>query len=449
MRIAIVREVAGKNLALLLLFFSAISPLQAGQFAYGLGYMATHSDNITREASNERSEVVHSYLAGFSYLENTADLVARVFAQATYYDYQDDVFTDEDVYNLNSSLVWTISPQRFTWTVEDAYEETQIVATAADTPANRTNINVFSTGPDLYVRLNPVNTLAFGARVGNVSTSEANIDNDRLSASARWLYEANSYSAYSLNFETLNVNYDDTISNIDYTRHDAFARVDYHPSRSQYLIDLGATKISPERGKELEGSLTRLSWIRQLTQESSFGLSASGEYADTGADILAASTAAGLTIGAPGSTTTTLSSDVVTGDVYYAKRANMFYTRRGSQFRVNFSANTQDIDFEITPQDRKENAGFLEVGYFYSETTSVILFTEQTKIEYQNFFRRDTDRDSGIRLGYRVSRSIGLELEGRRTDRSSTDPNAEFEENRIFLSILYSSGQLFAPMHTR
>ncbi len=449
MRIAIVREVAGKNLALLLLFFSAISPLQAGQFAYGLGYMATHSDNITREASNERSEVVHSYLAGFSYLENTADLVARVFAQATYYDYQDDVFTDEDVYNLNSSLVWTISPQRFTWTVEDAYEETQIVATAADTPANRTNINVFSTGPDLYVRLNPVNTLAFGARVGNVSTSEANIDNDRLSASARWLYEANSYSAYSLNFETLDVNYDDTISNIDYTRHDAFARVDYHPSRSQYLIDLGATKISPERGKELEGSLTRLSWIRQLTQESSFGLSASGEYADTGADILAASTAAGLTIGAPGSTTTTLSSDVVTGDVYYAKRANMFYTRRGSQFRVNFSANTQDIDFEITAQDRKENAGFLEIGYFYSETTSVILFTEQTKIEYQNFFRRDTDRDSGIRLGYRVSRSIGLELEGRRTDRSSTDPNAEFEENRVFLSILYSSGQLFAPMHTR
>lgn len=449
MRIAIVGEVAGKNLALLLLFFSAISPLQAGQFAYGLGYMATHSDNITREASNERSEVVHSYLAGFSYLENTADLVARVFAQATYYDYQDDVFTDEDVYNLNSSLVWTISPQRFTWTVEDAYEETQIVATAADTPANRTNINVFSTGPDLYVRLNPVNTLAFGARVGNVSTSEANIDNDRLSASARWLYEANSYSAYSLNFETLDVNYDNTISNIDYTRHDAFARVDYHPSRSQYLIDLGATKISPERGKELEGSLTRLSWIRQLTQESSFGLSASGEYADTGADILAASTAAGLTIGAPGSTTTTLSSDVVTGDVYYAKRANMFYTRRGSQFRVNFSANTQDIDFEITPQDRKENTGFLEVGYFYSETTSVILFTEQTKIEYQNFFRRDTDRDSGIRLGYRVSRSIGLELEGRRTDRTSTDPNAEFEENRVFLSILYSSGQLFAPMHTR
>lgn len=449
MRIATGGEVAGKNLALLLLFFSAVSPLQAGQFAYGLGYMATHSDNIERDASNERSELVHSYLAGFSYLENTADLVARVFAQATYYDYQDDTFTDESVYNLNSSLIWTISPQRFTWTVEDAYEETQISTTVADTPANRTNINVFSTGPDLYVRLSPVNTLAFGARAGDVSTSETNIDNDRLSASARWLYQATSFSIYSVNFETLDVNYDDNASNIDYTRHDAFVRADYHPSRSQYLIDLGASKISPDRGEELEGTLTRLSWIRQLTQESSFGLSASGEYADTGADVLAASTAAGLSIGTPSSTTTALSSDVVTSDVYYAKRANMFYTRRGSQFRVDFLANTQDIDFETTAQDRKEYAGFLEVGFFYSQATSVKLFTEQTRTEYLNFVRRDTDRDSGVRLGYRVSRSIGLELEGRRTDRSSTDPTAEFEENRVFLSIVYSSGQLFAPMHTR
>jgi hypothetical protein len=449
MRIAIVGETTGRSLAFFLLFFGAISPLQAGQFAYGLGYVATHSDNIARDALNERSEWVHSYLAGFSYLENTADLMARVFAQATYYDYQDDTFDDESVYNLNSSLIWTISPQRFTWTLEDAYAETQISTTTADTPANRTNINVFSTGPDLYVRLSPVNTLAFGVRAGNVSTSETNIDNDRLSTSASWLYQATSFSTYSINFETLDVTYDDAVSNIDYTRHDAFVRADYHPSRSQYLIDLGASKISPDSGRELEGTLTRFSWIRQLTQESSFGLSASGEYADTGADVLAASTAAGLSIGTPSSTTTTLSSDVVTSDVYYAKRANMFYTRHGSQFRVDFLANSQDIDFETTAQDRKEYGGALEVGFFYSQATSVKLFTEQTRTEYLNFVRRDTDRDSGIRLGYLVSRRIGLELEGRRTDRASTDPTAEFEENRVFLSIVYSSGELFVPMHTR
>jgi hypothetical protein len=140
---------------------------------------------------------------------------------------------------------------------------------------------------------------------------------------------------------------------------------------------------------------------------------------------------------------------VVTGDVYYAKRANLFYTRRGGSFWVNLSASTQDLDFETTAQDRKEKIGFLELDFFYTGTTSIKLFTEQTRIEYLNFFREDTDRNSGIRLGYRVSRRIGLELEGRRVDRTSTDPTAEFEENRAFLSIIYSSGPLFAPVYTR
>lgn len=449
MRTSISGEAAGKSLAFFLLFFGAMAPLQAGQFAYGLGYTATRSDNITRDNANERSETVHTYLAGFSYLENTADIVARIFAQASYYDYQDDIFDDESVYNLNSSLLWTISPQRFTWTVEDAYEEKRISATTADTPDNRTDVNVFSTGPDLYLRLNPVNTLAFGARAENVSAGESNIDNDRLNASARWLYEANSYSTYSLNLEATDVNYDDSITNTDYARRDFFVRADYRPSRSQYLLDYGATKINPDRGEELDGTLTMLSWIRQLTNESSFGLSASREFADTGTDILAASTAAGLSMGTPVSTTTTLSSDVVTGDVYYAKRANLFYTRRGGSFWVNLSASTQDLDFETTAQDRKEKIGFLELDYFYTGTTSIKFFTEQTRIEYLNFFREDTDRNSGIRLGYRVSRRIGLELEGRRVDRTSTDPTAEFEENRAFLSIIYSSGPLFAPVYTR
>lgn len=426
-----------------------MAPLQAGQFAYGLGYTATRSDNITRASANEISETVHSYLAGFSYLENTADLVARVFAQATYYDYQDDTFSDESVYNLNSSLLWTISPQRFTWTVEDTYEEKRISATAVDTPDNRTDVNVFSTGPDVYLRLNPVNTLALGARAGNVSASDTNIDNDRFSASARWLYEANSFSTYSINLQAADVNYDDPASNVDYSRHDFFVRADYRPSRSQYLLDYGATRISPDLGEELDGTLTMLSWIRQLTYESNVGLSASREFADTGTDILAASTAAGLSMGSPVSTGTPLSSDVVTGDVYYAKRVNFFYTRRGGSFWVNLSASTQDLDFETTAQDREEKGGFLELDYFYSGTTSIKLFTEQTRIEYLNFVRRDTDRNSGIRLGYRVSRRIGLELEGRRVDRTSTDPAAEFEENRAFLAIIYSSGPLFAPVYTR
>ncbi|MCR4346517.1 MAG: outer membrane beta-barrel protein [Sulfuricaulis sp.] len=441
--------VASKRLVLIVLLAGAVSAVQAGDFAYGLGYTATRSDNITRAPSNERSDTVHSYLAGFAYQERTSEVVARILALAEYHDYQNDTFSDEGVYNLNSSLLWTISPQRFTWTVEDVYQETQITNTTADTPSNRTNVNVFSTGPDFYLRFNPVHTLALGARAGNVSTGRANADNDRFSSSASWLYQANSTSVYSVNFQLLDVNYDDSTLNNDYTRHDVFARAEYRPSRSQYVIDLGTSKISRDRGQDLDGTLARLSWVRQLTTESSFGMSASGEFSDTGADVLSASTATASSTGLPVSTSTSQTSDVVTSDVYYAKRGSIFYNRRGSSFAIDSSAYTQELDFETTPQDRKENGVRLQLDFFYSGATTVTLFTEQARIQYQNFVREDTDRDSGLRLGYRVNRTVSLGLEGRRTDRTSTISVVEYEENRVFLSVLYSSSPLFTPISTR
>ena len=449
MQVIRIGRVSSKLLALLILLTGCVSLSQAADFAYGLQYTAARSDNISRTPSNEISETTHSYLAGFTYLERTSDVTARILAQAEYHDYQDDIFADETVYNLNSSLVWTISPQRFTWTVDDVYEQTQLDTTTVDTPANRTNVNVFSTGPDFFLRFNPVHTLAIGARAGNVYTGQANADNNRFSGLARWLYQATSASVYSLNFHTMNVNYDDSTLNNDYARHDVFARAEYRPSRSQYIIDLGATAIKRDRGEDLDGTLARLSWIRQLTTESSFGMSASGEFSDTGTDILTALNASESFTGMPVSTSVSQASDIVTSDVYYAKRGNIFYYRRGASFAMDFSASTQELDFETTPQDRKEIDGRLELNYFYSGTTSITLFTEQTRTDYQNFVREDTDRDSGLRLGYRVSRTVTLSLEGRRTDRTSTDPTVEYEENRVFLSLLYSSSPLFTPISTR
>lgn len=437
-----------------------VAPVQAGDFAYGLGYTASHSDNITRAPSNERSEVTNIYLAGFAYMERTVDLIAQVLAQGEFRDYRDDVFGDESVFNVKSSALWIISPQRFTWTLEDSFEEEQIDPTAVDTPANRANVNSFSTGPDFYVRFSPVNTLALGARLGNVATGSANADNNRFSGSARWLYQATAVSTYSLNFQTMNVNYDDSTVNTDFTRHDIFLRGDYQPSRSRYLVDLGTTRINPERGRELDGSLARLSWIRQLTQESTFGLAASGEYSDTGTDVLAAASAAtsvatspaGIPTGSENLSSTSpgaLVSDAVTSDVYYAKRGEVFYNRRGSSFGVDFIAYGRELDFETTAQDRKETGGRLELAFFYSGATTITLFTEQLKTDFQDFVREDTERDSGLRFNYRATRTLTLGLEGRRTDRSSTVPTVEYKENRVFLSLLYTSSSLFSPIPTR
>ena len=430
-----VGETKNRWLVMLILLLGVVAPLQAGDFGYRLGYTATRSDNIARAPSNERSETFHSYLAGLVYLEQTADVVARVLARVVYRDYQSEAFSDQTVFNMNSSLLWNVSPQRFTWTAVDVYGQSLIDTAAVNTPANRTKTNVFSTGPDVYVQLNPVHTLAFGARADTVSTGQLNTDNDRLSGTASWLYQATAVSTYSLNFQRLDVKYDDSLTNVSYVSRRSFLRAEYSFPRSQYRIDLGASNVDPDRGRSQERTLARLSWTRQLTPESSFRLFAAGEFTDTGTDILAASNAsAPVSASAP----TTLSPNSVTSDAY-SKRASIFYAHRGGQFGLNFFVSARDLDYETAQQDSMSRTAYLATDFFYSATTSVKLFTGYAIAEYQNLDRRNTDRNSGVSLNYRLARAVTLGLMGQHSDRSSTVAAGEYQENRVLLSIQYSS----------
>jgi hypothetical protein len=441
----------GKLAITVILYISIVLSLQAGETDYGLGYLATHSDNITRVSSNERSDWIHSLLAGIAYQENSVDLVARVLAQAEFNNYKNSTYGDQALYYVNSSAVWTLSPQRYFWTVEDTARQALINSAAVDTPANRANVNVLSTGPDFIFRFSPVQTLALGARVGDVYTGRADSDNKRFNGSVGWLYQASSVTTYSLNYQAVDAKFDNSTLNGDFTRQDVFVRGEYRPSRSRYSLDLGKSDINRASGNDLSGTLARLSWIRQLSPESTFGLSASREFTDTGTDLLAASQISTTNTVATTQPipATVLTTDVLTSDVYLTKREDIFYNYRSSQFGVQFQANQRNLDFETTLQDRKETNGSLVIDYFYSGATTASVFTVYTKTKYMNFVRQDTDRDSGIRVSYRITRTISLGLEGRRTDRATTDVTQNYVDNRLLFSVLYSSGVLFTPVPGR
>jgi hypothetical protein len=135
--------------------------------------------------------------------------------------------------------------------------------------------------------------------------------------------------------------------------------------------------------------------------------------------------------------------------VYLTKREDIFYNHRSSQFGVQFQANQRNLDFETTLQDRKETNGSLVIDYFYSGATTASVFTAYTKTKYMNFVRQDTDRDSGVRFSYRITRTTSLGLEGRRIDRVTTDVTQNYVDNRLLFSVLYSSGALFTPVPGR
>jgi hypothetical protein len=441
----------GKNIFWAALFAAGCFPSSyAADFSYGLGYAGTYSSNITRVPVNERSEWINSAFGGFAYAENTPSVIARVITEAEYRNYSKNVYSDETLFDAKANAVWILSPQQFTWSVDDTYTQLLVDTTAADTPSNRTNTNTFSTGPDFTARFSPVNSLALGARAGNFYTSRHDIDNNRQSGTASWQYQSTAIATYSLNYGVLKVNYDNDTFNTDFSRQDIYIRARVRPSRSEFTLDLGKTDINPVRGKDSNGSLARLTWLRQMTPESSVSVSLSKEVTDVGSDVLASSgtatSVAGSSVGSPVTAAPpSLAQNVVTSDVYIAKRGEIGYSHRGSQFGTTLYLFTREFDYELTPVDRREKGGHVEFSYAYFGTSTVSLFGDFVKTEYLNFVREDTDKDSGLRFAYLAGRNVTFGAEARHIIRSSTISTLDFVENRALLTVAYASGPFYKP----
>jgi len=414
----------------------------AGEIAYGIGYLGEYSDNIRRASSDQQSEWINSVMAGAAYRENGPALDAHLLAQAEYRDYKNDTYNDGMFYYADASLLWRIAPQRLNWIFVDRYGQLTRDISLPDTPDNRINTNVFTTGPDILIRLGQVNTLVLGMRYGNATYSEGSLDSNRYGASARWQYAANTEMTYSLNYEAGQVKYENQLLNDNFTRHDLYFRTDMHAARTRFLLDLGGTQVNREVAGETSGYLARLNWSQQLTSGSSAGLLVASEYLDTGTVFL--STATSPTI-APGASSYIPATNDVSNDFYYTKRAEVYYTRIDGSFGLNARAYYRDIDYEVAPLDRLEAGGRLDVTYSPVSLLAATVYGSHLDTQYQGFTRDDRESEAGIRFQYRVNRTVSAMLDGRKTWRYSTDAMQEFTDRRVLFSLLYSSSPLFIP----
>ena len=413
----------------------------AADFAYGLGYTAEHSDNITRVAANGKEDWIHGLIAGFGYRDNDPELATYFIGQVERRRYQKGTFDDETLYFIDASALWTISPQRFTWTVNDYHTQAVRDARAADTPNNRVGTNVFETGPDGYLHFGAGNTLDVGARYGNIYFGDSSASNNRLKGYGRWLYELNATSTVSFNDERLKVAFNNDDANIDYTRSDEFVRLEMRPEPSHFVLDVGHTKIDRERGLDLDGPLVRLSWLYRITSESVFGVTLAKEHDDAGTALLAGVTSptAGPVPVAP------VAEAVATADVYYIRRAEAFYTFTSGDWVTLLNGYKREFDYQLSPQDREERGGHAEVTYNASGLLATTVFGEVLRTTYLDNPREDVDKTTGVRWRYRAGRTLSFGLEGTKTWRSSTDPRLGYVDRRIFLGVYYSSGPTYSP----
>lgn len=422
------------------LYGGTLVPAQAAEMTYFYGYRVEHSDNIRRVATNQENEVIHSLLAGVTYQDRSPALDLRLAPAVELLKYQDNTFDDETRLTLDAVALWTIAPQRFTWTFEDNARQVRIDPTAPDTPANTALANYLNTGPDFYLRFNPVNTLQLGARYANVHIADTNLDSERGQAYGRWLYQSSPRTTLSLNVEAQKVEFDDEFANPNYKRNDIFVRAQTRPAQSTFILDAGKTTIDRDGFAEVDGSLTRFTWLRQLSTETSLGVLAESGFSDTGTDLAETAAANNNPVE---ETPRTVSQNLVTQDIFRAKRAEIFFDRASSLFTTNLRVFGRDFEFQASPlDDRKEHGGSVAVAYLYSAATTLGVFGNILKADYRNQILTDTDTTVGVSFLRRITRTVSVTLQLQREERDSTTLGREFVEDRVLLTLLYNSGTI-------
>ncbi len=435
-----------------LLYFSAAggAPALAGQYDFGLGYSLSHDSNITGSSVDPRAEWTEQLFGGFGYEEHSAELNARLVAQAEKRHFVRNSFQDDTGFFLDSAAVWTISPRQFTWSVEDTFREVNLNPSAPDTPANRTKTNSLSTGPEFTFRVNPTDVPVIGARYGRFYVQGPGGNNERYTLYTRWLHQISAPTAVSLNFEATRIQFAPPAFYTDLSREDLFLRYDILSPHNRQTVDIGTTRLRQYGGQELNGRLARYTAQLTLTSQSALRAFLADQISDTYSDTIRAVISPTIpTIQTDAAALPFTGSNVAAADVYHSRRGEFGYVNRGDQFGYSLQGYLRRVDYANLPQDYAEKGGRFSLSWLFSVQAQAYAFTQYMRRTFPGIDEQDADRNRGVGVTYKLGRSLSVTLEAGQTERQSTVQSATFVDRRALLVLGYSTGPLFLPRPRR
>lgn len=407
----------------------AALPATAMEYSVRAAYAGEHSDNIRLAPATGavQSEWIDTARIGFLLRERSSSrLDLRLFSQAEHRDYRRNTFNDDTVLTLNSAATWTVAPQRLDWVVEDYYGQTLIDVTGAPTPDNLQDINVLSLGPDVFWRMSERTHGQVGVRFGNYYTEATDADADRYAAMGAWNYLWSPIVEVSLNYDGLQTAQRHPEVYRDYTRHNLFAGLNRRLPHSRLELRAGQSFIRPDGEGTRTDNYWQALWLRPVTALTDLRVSVLSRAQDAADAVLAATAVASAP---PTANVQTYRFDEAA--VAYAR------TRAGIGDRLRLFA--QELDYDAPLLDEERLGAELEIGLGLSATATGAVFASFLRSDFVETGLLTRDSVAGVRLQYRMRPRIALGVEGRWSERASSDLSREYTENRALLTIGYNS----------
>jgi len=412
--------------------------VNAVDIGYRLGLAGQSSDNITRAPDDvKRSDWITRYQAALLLNADTPLVTSNTIIGGIYRDYARNIFDDRVDYLVDSQVALHILPQRLIFNFDDYFTRIQINTADPDTPNNQQDTNVMSLGPTINARLGAADLLVLEGRIRDTYYEAYDTDNRAYIASARLQHQQSAVSTTSIGHSLRYIRYDDPVNPTLLARR---TTVGYSRAASRITrlsMEYGRTLIE-NRSQAVDDTTSTTAVInltRRTSRFSTLTLDARQEVSDASQLLVqnARSRRGQLNILYPG--TIFLITQYEAGlrrDTVYGNQA--------------FTLRYREIDFEDignqvlaeTTSDQNRSTASLTISYNMSGSMQAGLGAYYRKTEYLDTFRTDTDNRLEVWGQRQIRQRLGLRLSYFRRERDSTDPLAEYLENRATISIGYS-----------
>nr|WP_298718465.1 outer membrane beta-barrel protein [uncultured Steroidobacter sp.] len=394
----------------------------------GIGY----TDNIRRVAEHETSETIGTMGVDLLWQERTRRIRGDATVDLSYFEYMDNTFDSELVGTANGSLALGIVPETLNWVVQDSFGQAQSDPFAASTPETREDLNFFSTGPDLTVRLG---STGFGRVFGRWSSTNyetSPLDAERTTGGVAVGRRASPRTELSLNAVTESIDFDEEL-NTDYDRDSVFVRWQLDASRTTIDANLGYTWLQRDGSDKQGSALIAINVARQLTASSTLRMTLSQQLGDAGDSLRAQLSGTGLAGGAGQIT--------ATADPFESQLVSLEWSyMRGRTGFVLGASHTEDDYESATLFDRKRDEFTAGVSRRVASTITLDLRATLEKEKFPNMHQQNDELRLGATLNWRAWRTLGMRFLLERYDRDTTGGSSDFVENRAFLTLAYYWG---------
>lgn len=404
----------------------------AQELEYGLSAGVGTSDNIARVPAGGDSETILSAGVDLRLQREGRLLNADVdldLDYLDYLDYQDSTFSSEVTGMAEANLRLAFVPNRFEWVVQDSFGQMEIDPFATPNPANRENVNYFSTGPNLLFRLGAAGSVTLFGRYSLVDYEDTRFDNDRLLGGLTFTRELSARSSLALNASAERVEYDDLNLGSSYDRQTASLRYEITGARTRIAAEAGYTELH-DRLTTSSSPLFELEVARDLTRRSTLTLRTGIRAMDDASSLRAGHALGGGVPTRPG--------QISTADPYETRHASLGWTfsapRTGFALSAAFEKDEQE---QLGALDRKRR---LINARAHRQLTSRLrgeVLADYRKNDYDAAGFEDEETRVGLRLAWNAGRQLNLELDLDHFMHDSSNPLREFDETRIFLRLAW------------